>query len=177
MGASFLWRRDSAFWFQIAIPKDLRSLLGATPLRLRLPSPGDAIPYARILAGVAERGFAQMRLKGHELALFNGTLRNARQIILESLTAEIHEIMSLKTQPVRTSPAPEKRNPLANLQKQNEILEGVVAALREKATSIAQEYADFVEQSNKRVRGFQEQLQNAQHGEQGCSVLSTEQRF
>ena len=123
MGASFLWRRDSAFWFQIAVPKDLRSLLGATPFRLRLPSKGDATQYARILAGVAERGFAHMRLTGiQDLNLLEGKLRDARRKILDALTAEIQEILSLQSRPDRIHRLSTKPDPLAQIQKRNEIL-------------------------------------------------------
>ena len=163
MGASFLWRRGSAFWFQIAVPKDLRSLLGDTPFRLRLPSQGDATPYARILAGVAERGFAFMRLTAiQQINLSQGKLRNGRELILKALNAEIDEITSFRADlddVGRGSPATE---PLKLLDQRNKVLEGLVASLKEKALAISSEYADFVAHTNARFSALNEQLEDSE---------------
>jgi len=125
MGASFLWRRGSAFWFQIAVPKDLRSLLGDTPFRLRLPSQGDATPYARILAGVAERGFACMRLSGiQQINLSQGRLFNGRELIFKALIAEIEAITSFRADLDDNGRDQPATDPLKLLSQRNKVLEG-----------------------------------------------------
>lgn len=59
----YLWRRPSGFLFQIRIPSDLTPTFGKSLLRVRLGrlSAREAERSARILAGVAERGFMAAR--------------------------------------------------------------------------------------------------------------------
>ncbi|WP_404801879.1 DUF6538 domain-containing protein [Bosea spartocytisi] len=61
--AGYLWRRGARFWFQIAIPIDLRGAFGSTPVRLPLPCDDyrDASRYARRLAGIAESWFRELQ--------------------------------------------------------------------------------------------------------------------
>ncbi len=169
-GASFLWRRGTAYWFQIAVPKDLSIALGATPLRIRLParSRGDASRYARVLAGIVEQWFTRMRLSPiAELNLAKGDLSDARERLLKVMTDEIQEIMAIHADMGRGERRwGSQKDPVERLQKRNEILEGLVVALREKALAFANEYADFAGKTNYRNRAFREQLDDADNGEQ-----------
>lgn len=64
--ASYLWQRGGTWFFQLRPPNDSRLLLGATPIRIRLPfrTHREAIRCARHLAGLAERWLMAMRYRG-----------------------------------------------------------------------------------------------------------------
>jgi len=64
--ASYLWQRGGTWFFQLRPPNDSRLLLGATPVRVRLPfrTHREAIRCARHLAGVAEQWLMMMRYRG-----------------------------------------------------------------------------------------------------------------
>jgi hypothetical protein len=64
--ASYLWQCGGTWYFQLRSPIDSQLLLGATPIRVRLPfrTHREASRCARRLAGLAERWLTTMRYRG-----------------------------------------------------------------------------------------------------------------
>lgn len=104
--ASYLWLRGQTWFFQLRPPRDLRSILGTTPFRIRLPvqTHREASRFARHLAGSAERWLTAMRYTNRGLALEfnddpNWTEEDRRKVeaklrrpFIEALLAEVQEI-------------------------------------------------------------------------------------
>lgn len=150
--AGYLWRRGSRFWFQIAIPMDLRGAFGGTPIRLPLPCDDhrDASRYARRLAGIAESWFMELKKERFtglaKIAAERGALPNVRERLYEQLAKEIREITRQVAELDdlrRPRAVGSDREMIAHLQHRNSVLETILANLDDKAKAIAREYADF----------------------------------
>jgi len=150
--AGYLWRRGGRFWFQIAIPIDLRGAFGNTPVRLPLPCDDyrDASRYARRLAGIAESWFMELKRERFtgltKLAAERGGLPNVRERLYDQLAQEIREITRqvAELDDLRKPRAiGSDREMIAHLQYRNSVLETILANLDDKAKAIAKEYADF----------------------------------
>lgn len=165
--ASYLWNRGSSIWFQMAVPLDLESLLGRTPIRLRLPTRrvDEAGHIARILVGTVERWRSEMRFKGFTAAgIAQGHFPNGRKRLLDALIKEVDEISATVADWDRVT---QKRKPrtdhetLKLVQERNEVLESVILNLKQKAIDISKEYADFFEQSIRQNSANTEQAEQS----------------
>lgn len=171
--AGYLWRRGGRFWFQIAIPIDLRGAFGNTPVRLPLPCDDhrDASRYARRLAGIAESWFMELkkeRLTGlAKIAAERGALPNVRERLYEQLAKEIREITRqvAELDDLRKPRAVgSDREMIAHLQHRNSVLETILANLDDKAKAIAKEYADFFAKAGaERGRLYDEMSESEAH--------------
>jgi integrase len=161
--ASYLWRRGPTWFFQLRPPHDLQHLLGATPLRIRLPArtSGEASSFARQLAGKADKEFAAMRYAGltklkiasekperdwtdDDIEYIRQTTRKA---VLDTLSAEIAELKSLNAQyqsleKQKAGRAPEDQLQLAEAQKH--VFANTVDAWARFAKLLAEEHSEAV---------------------------------
>ena len=161
--ASYLWRRGPTWFFQLRPPHDLQHLLGATPLRIRLPArtSREASRFALSLAGKVDKEFAAMRYAGlaklkiiaekPEPGLTAEDIEDIRQTtrkaVLNTLTAEIQELKSLNAQyqsleQQKAGRAPEDQLRLAEAQKH--VFANTVDAWVRFAKTLAKEHSEAV---------------------------------
>jgi hypothetical protein len=161
--ASYLWRRGPTWFFQLRPPHDLQHLLGATPLRIRLPArtSGEAHWFARQLAGKADKEFTAMRYAGltklkiasekPEPGWTDDDIEDIRQTtrkaVLETLTAEIQELTSLNAQYQsleQQKAGREADDQLRLAEAQKHVFANTVDAWRRFAKLLAEEHSEAV---------------------------------
>src|SRR5690606_33904068 len=86
----YLTHRTNGFRFQIAVPADLYTRLGRTPIRipLGLVPASAARRIARLLSGHAERLFIELRSTSYQ-----NMTTDPRDIIIAELTAQIETLI------------------------------------------------------------------------------------
>ncbi|MCJ9723563.1 site-specific integrase [Agrobacterium sp. SHOUNA12C] len=86
----YLTHRKSGFRFQIAVPTDLQTRLGRTPIRIPLGNipAADARRRARLLSGHVERLFIAARAR----ALRGGDMTDIRDKVIAELQAQLQEL-------------------------------------------------------------------------------------
>lgn len=161
--ASYVWRRGPSWFFQLRLPRDLQHLLGATPLRIRLPARSwrEASLFARHLVGKADKEFAAMRYAG--LARLKITsdkadpawtdediaqiAKSTRKAVLNTLAIEIQALKALNEQYQRLEQQKAGREPddqLRLAKAQTSVFADTVDTWARFAKVLAEQHADAV---------------------------------